>query len=160
MMMMPSDDLICTGCGFLAQIKSSGWAWMGWSCMGAIFGGWNETQHSKRVLVLDGQGLHSLFFSERKQESGIRKSFRRFFAKNLSCVWVRGLAGKDPYHSGTGCLCPPGKQNWVPQKKERSKKPTKGKKLRSIWSNYSDQKHDFTPNGGLAREISVTFREI
>eukprot|EP00434_Breviolum_minutum_P003924 symbB.v1.2.003449.t1/scaffold194.1/size275082/10 len=34
--------------------------------------------------------------------------------------------GKDPYHSGTGCLCPPGKQNWVPQKKERSKKPTKG----------------------------------
>mmetsp|Transcript_12934 Transcript_12934/g.27075 ORF Transcript_12934/g.27075 Transcript_12934/m.27075 type:complete len:90 (+) Transcript_12934:47-316(+) len=31
--------------------------------------------------------------------------------------------GKDPYHSSTGCLCPPGKQNWVPQKKERSKGP-------------------------------------
>ena len=40
--------------------------------------------------------------------------------------------GKDPYHSGTGCLCPPGKQNWVPQKKERSKKPTKGGKLGSM----------------------------
>mmetsp|Transcript_5939 Transcript_5939/g.10772 ORF Transcript_5939/g.10772 Transcript_5939/m.10772 type:complete len:103 (+) Transcript_5939:65-373(+) len=37
--------------------------------------------------------------------------------------------GKDPYHSGTGCLCPPGAGNWVPRD-EKAAEPKAGKDSR------------------------------
>ncbi|CAE7223974.1 unnamed protein product, partial [Symbiodinium pilosum] len=33
--------------------------------------------------------------------------------------------GKDPYHSGTGCLCPPGAGNWVPKEASAEEAATK-----------------------------------
>ena len=131
--MMPTEDLICTGCGFLAKIK-----WMmdrgGRLHRKKSKGGlWNETQHSK--IVLDWQGRNPVFLPKKKESRNPESGNHRWFCKKPLVFGSVDPPGKDPYHSGTGCLCPPGKQNWVPQKKERSKKPTKGGKLGSMNKN-------------------------
>lgn len=70
MMMMPTEDLICTGCGFLAKIK-----WMMDGGGGRLYrkksngGLWNETQHSK--IVFDWQGRNPVFLPKKKK-AGIR----------------------------------------------------------------------------------------
>ena len=87
--MMPTEDLICTGCGFLAKIK-----WMmdrgGRLHRKKSKGGlWNETQHSK--IVLDWQGRNPVFLPKKKK-AGIRNlEIIDDFAKNPWCLglWTR-----------------------------------------------------------------------
>ena len=73
--MMPTEDLICTGCGFLAKIKVDD-GWGGRLHRKKSKGGlWNETQHSK--IVLDWQGRNLEIIDD--------------FAKNPWCLglWTR-----------------------------------------------------------------------